>query len=122
MLEKVILGPLTARLQSESKWTDQYPAWQVYADECERVLEFLGDQGETGRFWPRLSSKKQQRDEALNEVRVAHYLDSIGYPVVAWEPVDAPPYNTEFSVSLGNSKPVFIEVKSPGWEGEITDG
>ena len=37
---------------------------------------------------------------ALNEIRVAHYLDSIGYPILAWEPIDAPPRNVEFSVSL----------------------
>ncbi len=119
-MKDVNLAPLTARLKGEARWNDEYPAWQVYADECERLLEFLRDQKATQRFWPRLCSKKQQRDEALNEIRVAHYLDSIGYPILAWEPIDAPPRNVEFSVSLGSGKAVFVEVKSPGWESELT--
>src|SRR5947209_6902072 len=107
LLKDVILGPLTTQLRAKAKWHDQYPAWQAYADECERLLEFLRGQKETQRFWPRLCSKKQQRDEALNEIRVAHYLGSIGYPVVAWEPIDAPQHNVEFSISLGSTSMAF---------------
>jgi hypothetical protein len=114
------LGPLSATLKCKSNWRDKYPAWQVYADECERLLRFLSLRGEVDRFQPRLRAKRQQRDEALNEIRVAHYLDSIGYPVVAWEPVDAPGGKVEFSVASEAGKPVFVEVKSPGWEAELT--
>jgi hypothetical protein len=120
LLKEIILGPLTTKLKAEAKWRDQYPAWQVYADECERLLQFLRDQGETQRFWPRLRSKQQQRDEALNEIRVANHLDSLGYPIVAWEPIDDPAHSVEFSISLGRRDAAFIEVKSPGWEAELT--
>ena len=115
------MGLLTRRLKSESNWRDKYPAWQVYADECEHLLEFLLAKGKLDHYWPRLCSKKQQRDETLNEIRVAYYLDSVGYSVVAWEPVDVPGANVEFSVASNTGGPVLVEVKSPGWEAELSD-
>jgi hypothetical protein len=120
-VEEGKLGLLTRRLKSESNWRDKYPAWQVYADECEHLLEFLLAKGKLDHCWPRLCSKKQQRDETLNEIRVAYYLDSVGYSVVAWEPVDVPGANVEFSVASDTGGPVLVEVKSPGWEAELSD-
>jgi hypothetical protein len=80
--DNITFGTLTARLvhDAEQLWGDLYPAWQSYADECERLLAFLREHGELDRFWPRLCSRKQQRDEALNEIRVAYFLEVAGYP------------------------------------------
>jgi hypothetical protein len=64
-------------------------------------------------------AKRQQRDETINELRVAWFLDSLGYPVADWEPTDAPHFNGEFSVHTGFGR--TAEVKSPGWESELTD-
>jgi hypothetical protein len=80
-VEEGQLGLLTRRLKSESNWRDKYPAWQVYADECEHLLEFLLAKGKLDHYWPRLCSKKQQRDETLNEMEtvgttVWHRLES----------------------------------------------
>lgn len=95
---------------------------QDFADECESLLAFLRDRGALSRFWPRLLSRSQQRDEALNEIRVARYLEECGYPVIDWnEPRDAPGSNVEFTVSLGNGPDGFVEVKSPGWEAELSE-
>jgi hypothetical protein len=114
---------LTHRLRNEATWRDSYPAWQGYANECEELLAFLADRSQLVRFWPRLCSRKQQGDEALNEIRVAYLLHSIGCSVSVWEPMDAPPLNVEFSVALGREirSGAFVEVKSPGWEAELTD-
>jgi hypothetical protein len=117
----VRLASLTARLKADAPWDDEYPAWQEYADECESLLTFAQNHGVLDRFWPRLRAKKQQRDEALNELRVAYFLDSIGYPVVEWEPKDADNYTLEFAVSLGDSGSALVEVKSPGWESELSE-
>jgi len=118
----VKFGPLTNRLVHEALWEDPYPAWQGYANECESLLGFLRANGELGRFWPRLcGSRRTQRDEALNEVRVAYLLNSIGYPVVTWEPTDQAPYNVEFAVSIGQGRNAMVEVKSPGWESELSE-
>ena len=115
-----VLGPLTRALKSEAKWTDSYPAWPSYADECEQLLRFLDEKGQLNRFLPRLRSKKQQRDEALNEIRIAYFFTANGFPVVRWEPCDAPPKDVEFEISTG-TETVYVEVKSPGWESELSD-
>ena len=115
------LGQLTTRLKGEANWRDAYPAWQVYADECERLLAFL-PRAQLDKFWSRLKAKQQQRDEALNEIRIAWFLDSLGYPIVDWdEPIDAPGYRTEYSISLPGQSRAFVEAKSPGWGSELTD-
>jgi hypothetical protein len=95
---------------------------QDWADECESLLSFLRDNGALERFWPRLRAKQQQRDEALNEIRVAYFLHSVGYPVVDWEPEDAGGHLLEFAVANPTAQQkIFVEVKSPGWEAELTD-
>ena len=117
----ITLGPLTTRLKGEASWGDRYPAWQVYADECERLLQFLQTHNQLDRYWPRLIAKRQQRDEALNEMRVAWFLESLGYSVSDWEPTDAPGFKVEFAVNTGPHQKAFVEVKSPGWESELTE-
>ena len=66
-----------------------------------------------------LIARACQRDEALNEARVAYFLSSLGYSIVGWEVTDAPPGNVEFEISLGH-RTGFVEVKSPGWESELS--
>ena len=118
----VTLGPLTSRLKNIAAWTDQYPAGQDFADESEVLLAYLDSQGALSRYLPRLRAKSQQRDEAINEIRVGHYFDSRGYPVVDWnEPEDAPGFNVEFAISLNATSRAYVEVKSPGWESELTE-
>ena len=123
MANNVMFAPRTARLVSEgaSKWGDVYPAWQPYADECERLLTFVDGHGQLSRFWPRLVGRPQQRDEALNEMRVAYFFEQSGFPIIGWEVVDALPYNVEFEISTGGGKTAYVEVKSPGWESELSE-
>ena len=112
--EATNLGPLTQRLKNEAAWHDSYPSWPEYADECERLLNFLPAE-HLEKFWPRLEAKKQRRDETLNEIRIAWFLDSLGYPVSDWnEPVDACGHRVEFAVSLPTQTKAFVEVKCNG--------
>src|SRR6202043_2199178 len=69
----------------------------------------------------RLIGRPQQRDEALNEMRVAYFFERSGFPIVGWEVVDAPPYNVEFEISTGGGETAYVEVKSPGWESELSE-
>jgi hypothetical protein len=117
----IVLGPLSSKLVHESGWKDAYPAWPGYAEECECLLRFLDAHAQLDRFWPRLSgTRPAQRDEALNEIRTAYLLDRLGYPIVAWEPIDAPPRNVEFAAAIGGERKAMVEVKSPGWESELS--
>jgi len=108
------LGPLTSRLvrRASEIWDDLYPAWQGYAHECEAFLEFIADRNQFARFLPRLVSSRQKRDEALNAIRVAYLMESLGYSIFAWEPTDAAPYKVEF-----HSKAEEAEVRQPSADG-----
>lgn len=92
----------------------------MYADECETLLAFAKERDALSLFWPRLRAKHQQRDEALNEIRVARFLYLLGYPVVDWEPVDAGDRKLECAVAIPGQR-MLVEVKSPGWEAELSD-
>lgn len=108
-------------MKSEALWRDEYPAWQDWADECESLLKFLSDGGALERFWPRLCSKAQQRDETINEIRVAYFLHLAGYPVIDWEPQDAGGRKLEYAVAISQQQKTLVEVQSPGWEAELSE-
>jgi hypothetical protein len=68
-----------------------------------------------------LESKNTQRDEALEELRVAYWLHHNGFPIVQWEP---PGFNDkvgEYLIGSPEGVEIFVEVKSPGWEGVLSD-
>ncbi len=114
------LGPLTSNLLYPFPWKDDYPAWQEWADELERLLSFADFQGRMPAFLPRLkTNRKNQRDEALNELRVGSFLHRNGFPIVAWEPAGLRGKVGEYSVGAAEGSTIFTEVKSPGWESEL---
>jgi hypothetical protein len=118
------LKPLSAMLVRDAGWKgkDAYPAWQEYADELEVLLGFLRRQGQLERFWPRLRSPRpHERDEALQEIRVAYHLSERGFPICDWEPLGAGEHKGEFNIRARESSLVFVEVKAPGWESELSD-
>jgi hypothetical protein len=110
---------LSERMLREARWKDAYPAHEDWAVELEELLQFLQAHNRLDSFWPRLTGRAQERDDALQEIRVARLLDAAGYPVVLWEPPGNGNYIGEFSVG-GVNPPVFVEVKSPGWEAQLS--
>jgi len=83
-------------------------------------LVFLRERNALDQFWPRLRAKRQQRDEAFNEIRVAYFLHLVGYPVVDWEPVDVGDRKLEYAVAILDQR-MLVEVKSPGWEAGLSE-
>jgi hypothetical protein len=115
-------GPLSQRLLRESRCLGQdgYPVSQQYGVELEELLRFVDDQGGLDRFWPRLTSPRiRQFHKTLQEMRVAYFLHCKGFPVTDWEPPAPGNCFGEFSVQVDRGPRVFVEVKSPGWEGEV---
>jgi hypothetical protein len=55
------------------------------------------------------------------ELRVAFYLEANGFRVVEWSPQGVGGHLGEFAVEGASRRRVFVEVKSPGWEGELSD-
>jgi len=120
-MSKVQLGPIANRLFSPVPWTDDYPASQEWADELETLLEFCDSHGQLRRFLPKLRiPRNKQRDATLSELRVALFLHRSGFPIAAWEPPGNNNKEGEYSVRAPEGGIVFTEVKSRGWESEIT--
>jgi len=116
-----LLGPVARRLICPDRWTDAYPAWEPYAQEFDALLEYADTEGGLRHLVPRLESKNAQRNEALEELRVAYWLHNWGFPIVQWEPPGLGGKVGEYLISTPENSCVFVEVKSPGWEGELSD-
>lgn len=100
--------------------TDEFPSCLEWADVHEAWLCFVRDTGGLPHYLLRLKGPKERRDEALAEVAVLYFLaKQCGLSVFEWEPLGASGKRGEFLVGLDPREPVFIEVKSPGWEDEV---
>ena len=88
----------------------------------EEWLQFIACKGELGRFHHRLrTSTKEQRDETFAEIGCAYFLEKNScFPIIGWEPPGIAGKKGEFLVVLPDGRQMFVEVKSPGWEAEIT--
>ena len=117
----VKLGPLSTKFFFLRPWTDAYPACQEWEDEFGRLLAFAEAQGQFSNYLPRLRTpRNNQRDEALNELRVAFFLHRSGFPIVAWEPPGQGGKVGEYTIQAQEGGKIFTEVKSRGWESELT--
>jgi hypothetical protein len=103
------------------RWTDAYPAWPEWAKELDVLLEFVDEQAHLPQYVPRLESKNAQRDEALNELRIAYWFYQTGFPIAEWEPPGLNSKVGEYAITTPGNENTFVEVKSPGWEGELSD-
>jgi hypothetical protein len=118
----VRLGPLSSALYQEASWAgDGYPAWQMFADELEALLGFAKDSRVLEMYRKELRGRANQRDSAIEELRVAKVLSDNGFPVIQWRPIGLAPKEGEFLVRGPDHAEIFVEVKSPGWEGEISE-
>lgn len=115
--------PLLHCVAQGAAWAgqDQFPG-SVGADVFEAWLQFIACKGELGRFHHRLqTSTKEQRDETFTEIGCAYFLEKkLGLPIIGWEPPGVAGKKGEFLVALPDGHRMFVEVKSPGWEAEIT--
>jgi hypothetical protein len=115
------LGPVARRLICPANWTDQYPRNEAYRKELDVLLAFAEKQNGLRIYKPKLESKNAKRDEYLNELRVAFFLHQRGLPLLRWDPPGLNGRVGEFLVGSPELHNVFVEVKSPGWEGELSN-
>jgi hypothetical protein len=93
----------------------------MIADEAERLFSFAESRGVFDVYLPELTGRStSQRDSALSELRVAFYFDRNGFRVSDWRPVGNPPKEGEFTIVGPDGESIFVEVKSPGWESELS--
>ena len=117
------LGSMTSFVMDRARWigADQFPSSQLGADEIERILSFAEAQGVFDKYLGALTASSSQRDSALAELRVAFYFRRNSFRIAQWRPVGLPPKEGEFMVQGPSGLQTFVEVKSPGWEGELSD-
>lgn len=114
--------PLLHDIAQGAQWfgADEFPSCLEWADEHEAWLRFVKGAGGLAHYLPRLKGPKERRDEAFAEIAVAYFLSTrCGMSVFEWEPRGAGGKLGEFLLGIGPQQPVFVEVKSPGWEDEV---
>jgi hypothetical protein len=100
---------------------DQFPSSQLWADEIERVLSYAHAQGKFDEYLGALRGNASQRDSAIAELRVAFYFHRNQHPVIQWKPIGADGNEGEYLIRAPGPENVFVEVKAPGWEGELSE-
>jgi hypothetical protein len=114
------LGPIARKLICPDVWTDGYPGPPAYVEELDVLLKFADEKGCLARFVPTIESRNKQRDEAINELRLAYLLDSLNFPIVRWDPPGLNGKTGEFTLESPEKIRIFTEIKSPGWESELS--
>jgi len=89
--------------------------------EIDKWLVFIKNKGELKRFIPRLTKMdNSKRDEALAEISSAYLLENeLNFIVTGWEVPTKNNKNVDFVIERKVNE-IFCEVKSPGWEGELS--
>lgn len=114
------LGPVARKLIDPCAWKDGYPGPPAYVRELDALLHFANQNGYLRGFVPTLEAQDRQRDKSLNELRLAYFFKSLGFDVTEWDPPGASRKKGEFSLAVPGEPPVFVEVKSRGWESELS--
>ena len=120
--DDVNLGSLTRTMLDRAAWrmASVFPATQNWADEVERILCFLDVQGVLDSFLPRLCARENERDGAMAEARTGFFLARNGFRILRWEPEEVRNRPGDLDIQWRDSEPIFVEVKGPGWEGELS--
>jgi hypothetical protein len=118
----VRFGPLTSSIWEGAAWMtqDEFPSSQLWADEIERILSYVQAQGKFEYYLGALRGNANQRDSAIAELRVAFYFHRNQFPVIEWKPAGENGNEGEYLIRSPEFENIFVEVKAPGWEGELS--
>ncbi|MGB7547938.1 MAG: hypothetical protein WBM14_09330 [Terracidiphilus sp.] len=114
------LGPVARNLINPDAWTGGYPGPPAYVRELDALLHFAKQNNCLERFLPNLEAQDRQRDKCLNELRLAYFFKSLGYGISAWDPPGANGKTGEFMLNWTEESSVFVEIKSRGWESQLS--
>jgi hypothetical protein len=107
---------------ANARWRgrDQFPSCDEWKREIDLWLQHAQQKSQLERYRPRLNAKRVQRDEALAEIYGAYVMEELlGFEVVDWERPTVGGLDVDFVVRARASE-ILCEVKSPGWEGQLT--
>jgi hypothetical protein len=115
------LGPVARKLIDPSKWKDGYPGHPAYVRELDALLHFANQNGYLPHFVPNIEARDRQRDKFLNELRLTYFFKSLGFDITDWDPPGANGMVGEFRLAPPGEAYVFVELKSRGWESELSE-
>jgi hypothetical protein len=116
----VNLGDLTRRILERAVWSKQslFPAHQPWADDFERLLGLAADHGVLEALFPRLIAREYEG--VIAELRVAYFLSRLGFTLSSWQPVAVVGRPGDLEIVAPDGSHIFVEVKGPGWESELS--
>ena len=105
---------------SKRNGKDDFPTSNMWKSEINKWLLFIQSKNQLDRYRPRLINvSKPKRDESLAEICAAYTIEkNLGYPIISWEEKTVNGKDVDFII-LDNTKKIYCEVKSPGWESEL---
>jgi hypothetical protein len=120
--DDVNIGTLTRSMLDRAAWRAEsvFPATQNWADEVERILCFLDVQGVLDDLFPRLCARESERDGALAEARAGFFFVRNGFRILRWQPEEVQGRPGDLEIQWRDLEPIFVEVKGPGWQGELS--
>ena len=121
---KIKLGTYTQCIADGARWLgqDDFPSNQSWADEIEKVLAHVAAQDQFERFLPRLRDQTaRHRDSAIAEARVSFFFfKRNSFRIVSWDPEGDKSSVGEMEIQWDDTPKIFVEVKNPNWEGELS--
>jgi len=107
---------------NKPKWRgkDDFPSCDEWKNEYNNWLLFIQNKNQLKRYLPRLNDSKTMRDETFAEISSAYLMEvKLKYPVIRWEEKTVGDRDVDFVIRAGSNE-IYSEVKSPGWESELT--
>ena len=106
---------------ANSWWSEQrnFPPCDDWKDDIEKHLNFMQCKGWLKSIRPQLQSRNYE--SFLSEIYAAYFVEvNLGFEVTSWNPKTKEARDVEFCVQDKAGSEIFCEVKSPGWQGQLT--
>lgn len=106
---------------ANSWWSRQsdFPPCDDWKANIEKQLEFMQDKGWLTSIEPQLQSRNYE--SFLSEIFAVYFVEkSLGFEVTRWNPRTREGRDIEFRINDKSGGDIDCEVKSPGWQGQLS--
>lgn len=113
---------LFVKVFADSWWSEQkhFPPCDEWKANIEKHLQFMQDKGWLTSIKQKLKSRTYE--SFLSEIFAAYFVEkNLGFEVTTWNPKTKDGRDVEFCIKDKADSDIFCEVKSPGWQGQLTN-